>query len=179
MGEQSARAESSGEPEARVQEAWDRAGIKHRVLRKRTSAGRCSVLRASAPWILGPDGEQSRTVEKKRNSSVRRTSRESLGRGWGRAPGRAESGEERDVAAAMESGRCLVRLKEAARWFWLPRLLLPSAPPEEAPDGGEQVAEGRGHGVVERPELFQLKCLSPALEARPHLNGNNPSIPWI
>jgi hypothetical protein len=85
----------------------------------------------------------------KRNLSARRTSRESLGRGWGRAPGRAESGEERDVAAAMESGRCLVRLKEAARWFWLPRLLLPSAPPEEAPDGGEQVAEGRGHGSRE------------------------------
>jgi hypothetical protein len=33
--------------------------------------------------------------------------------------------------------------------------------------------------VAELPELFQLKCLSPALEARPHLNGNNPSIPWI
>jgi hypothetical protein len=28
-------------------------------------------------------------------------------------------------------------------------------------------------------ELFQLKCLSPGLEARPHLNGNNPSIPRI
>jgi hypothetical protein len=33
--------------------------------------------------------------------------------------------------------------------------------------------------VAELPELFQVKCLSPALEARPHLNGNNPSIPWI
>jgi hypothetical protein len=33
--------------------------------------------------------------------------------------------------------------------------------------------------VVELPKLFQLKCLSPALEARPHLNGNNPSIPRI
>jgi hypothetical protein len=33
--------------------------------------------------------------------------------------------------------------------------------------------------VTELPELFQLKCLSPALEARPHLNGNNPSIPRI
>jgi hypothetical protein len=33
--------------------------------------------------------------------------------------------------------------------------------------------------VVELPELFQLKCPSPALEARPHLNGNNPSIPRI
>jgi hypothetical protein len=33
--------------------------------------------------------------------------------------------------------------------------------------------------VAELPELFQLKCLSPALEARPHLNGNNPSIPLI
>jgi hypothetical protein len=34
-------------------------------------------------------------------------------------------------------------------------------------------------GVAELLELFQLKCLSPALEARPHLNGNNPSIPRI
>jgi hypothetical protein len=34
-------------------------------------------------------------------------------------------------------------------------------------------------GVEELSELFQLKCLSPALEARPHLNGNNPSIPQI
>jgi hypothetical protein len=33
--------------------------------------------------------------------------------------------------------------------------------------------------VAELPELFQLKCLSPALEARPHLNGNNPPIPRI
>jgi hypothetical protein len=33
--------------------------------------------------------------------------------------------------------------------------------------------------VAELPELFLLKCLSPALEARPHLNGNNPSIPRI
>jgi hypothetical protein len=33
--------------------------------------------------------------------------------------------------------------------------------------------------VAELPELFQLKCLSPALEARPHLNGNNSSIPRI
>jgi hypothetical protein len=34
-------------------------------------------------------------------------------------------------------------------------------------------------GVAELPELFQLKCLSPASQARPHLNGNNPSIPQI
>jgi hypothetical protein len=33
--------------------------------------------------------------------------------------------------------------------------------------------------VAELSELFQLKCLSPALDARPHLNGNNPSIPRI
>jgi hypothetical protein len=33
--------------------------------------------------------------------------------------------------------------------------------------------------VAELPELFQVKCLSPALGARPHLNGNNPSIPRI
>jgi hypothetical protein len=34
-------------------------------------------------------------------------------------------------------------------------------------------------GVAEPPELFQLKCLSPALEARPHLNRNNTSVPRI
>jgi hypothetical protein len=33
--------------------------------------------------------------------------------------------------------------------------------------------------VAEPPELFQLKCLSPALEARPHLNRNKTSVPWI
>jgi hypothetical protein len=33
--------------------------------------------------------------------------------------------------------------------------------------------------VAEPPELFQLKCPSPALEARPHLNRNNPSVPRI
>jgi hypothetical protein len=33
--------------------------------------------------------------------------------------------------------------------------------------------------VAELPKLFRLKCLSPALEARLHLNGNNPSIPRI
>jgi hypothetical protein len=33
--------------------------------------------------------------------------------------------------------------------------------------------------VVEPPELFQLKCLSPTLEARPHLNRNKPSVPRI
>jgi hypothetical protein len=33
--------------------------------------------------------------------------------------------------------------------------------------------------VAEPPELFQLKCLSPALEAGPHLNGNNTSVPRI
>jgi hypothetical protein len=27
--------------------------------------------------------------------------------------------------------------------------------------------------MEEPPELFQLKCLSPTLEARPHLNRNN------
>jgi hypothetical protein len=41
-------------------------------------------------------------------------------------------------------------------------------------------AEVGSHSTVaELPELFQLKCLSPGLEARPHLNGNNPSIPRI
>jgi hypothetical protein len=33
--------------------------------------------------------------------------------------------------------------------------------------------------MAELPELFQLKCLSPASRARPHLNRNNPSIPRI
>jgi hypothetical protein len=33
--------------------------------------------------------------------------------------------------------------------------------------------------VAELPELFRLKCLGLTLEARPHLNGNNPSIPRI
>jgi hypothetical protein len=33
--------------------------------------------------------------------------------------------------------------------------------------------------VAELPELFRLKCPSPTLEARPHLNENNPSIPRI
>jgi hypothetical protein len=47
---------------------------------------------------------------------------------------------------------------------------------------GVQDAAGGGAvaaGVAELPELFQLKCLSPALEARLHLNRNNPSIPRI
>jgi hypothetical protein len=33
--------------------------------------------------------------------------------------------------------------------------------------------------VAEPPELFQLKCPSPTLEARPHLNGNKTSVPRI
>jgi hypothetical protein len=33
--------------------------------------------------------------------------------------------------------------------------------------------------VAEPPELFQLKCPSPALEATTHLNQNNPSVPRI
>jgi hypothetical protein len=44
----------------------------------------------------------------------------------------------------------------------------------------EWIAESqKHHTMVELPELFRLKCLSPSLEARPHLNGNNPSIPRI
>jgi hypothetical protein len=30
--------------------------------------------------------------------------------------------------------------------------------------------------VAEPPELFQLKCLSPTLKARPHLNRNKTSV---
>jgi hypothetical protein len=33
--------------------------------------------------------------------------------------------------------------------------------------------------VAEPPELFQLKCISPTLEARPHLNRNKLSVPRI
>jgi hypothetical protein len=33
--------------------------------------------------------------------------------------------------------------------------------------------------VAESPELFQLKCLSPTLKARPHLNRNKTSVPRI
>jgi hypothetical protein len=33
--------------------------------------------------------------------------------------------------------------------------------------------------VAEPPELFQLKCLSPTLEARPHLNRNKLLLPRI
>jgi hypothetical protein len=33
--------------------------------------------------------------------------------------------------------------------------------------------------VAEPPELFQLKCLSPTLEARPHLSRNKTSVPRI
>jgi hypothetical protein len=48
-------------------------------------------------------------------------------------------------------------------------------------DGTARSAMSHGHQVhvAELPELFQLKCPSPALEAIPHLNGNNPSIPRI
>jgi hypothetical protein len=47
---------------------------------------------------------------------------------------------------------------------------------------GDNVAVGEVPepcSVAELPELFQLKCPIPTLEARPHLNGNNPSIPRI
>jgi hypothetical protein len=33
--------------------------------------------------------------------------------------------------------------------------------------------------MAEPPELFQLKCLSPTLKARPHLNVNKTSVPRI
>jgi hypothetical protein len=47
------------------------------------------------------------------------------------------------------------------------------------PDSPSTQGKPRCICVAELPELFQLKCRSPALEARPHLNGNNPSIPQI
>jgi hypothetical protein len=45
--------------------------------------------------------------------------------------------------------------------------------------GREPVDDLTAASVAELPELFQLKLLSPTLEARLHLNGNNPSIPRI
>jgi hypothetical protein len=42
-----------------------------------------------------------------------------------------------------------------------------------------EFAIGMPTSVAEPPELFELKCLSPALGARPHLNGNNMSVPRI
>jgi hypothetical protein len=46
-------------------------------------------------------------------------------------------------------------------------------------DGRDNDSVFAHHPVAELSELFQLKCLSPTVEARPHLNGNNPSIPRI
>jgi hypothetical protein len=47
-----------------------------------------------------------------------------------------------------------------------------TAPPTETPPAGSSF-------VVEPPELFQFKCLSPTLKARPHLNRNKTSVSWI
>jgi hypothetical protein len=52
-------------------------------------------------------------------------------------------------------------------------------PKETAAESNEGGLVRLKYAVAELPELSQLKCLSPALEARPHLNGNNPSIPRI
>jgi hypothetical protein len=41
------------------------------------------------------------------------------------------------------------------------------------------VVKTRVTPVAKPPELFQLKCLSPTSEARPHLNRNNTSVPRI
>jgi hypothetical protein len=50
-------------------------------------------------------------------------------------------------------------------------------------EGKDQQEHGEGlggvEGVAEPPELFPLKCLSPALKARPHLNRNKTSVPQI
>jgi hypothetical protein len=54
----------------------------------------------------------------------------------------------------------------------LPHLKLPSA--NKILDKKLFPASG-----AEPLELFQLKCLSPALEARAHLNGNNTLVPRI
>jgi hypothetical protein len=52
-------------------------------------------------------------------------------------------------------------------------------PPVFAHSADPMDAEDCLRTVAEPPELFQLKCLSPTLEARQHLNGNNTSVPWI
>jgi hypothetical protein len=56
---------------------------------------------------------------------------------------------------------------------------LSGMPPDRDIEFAIELQPGTAPIVAELPELFQLKCLSPALEARPHLNGNNPSIPRI
>jgi hypothetical protein len=54
--------------------------------------------------------------------------------------------------------------------------LSPRAP---AQMGRRETEREGGEGVAEPPKLFQLKCLSPALKARPHLNRNKSSVPRI
>jgi chromosome segregation ATPase len=46
-------------------------------------------------------------------------------------------------------------------------------------DMQQELEEANDQAVVEPPELFQLKCLSHALEVTTHLNRNNPSVPQI
>jgi hypothetical protein len=79
-------------------------------------------------------------------------------------------------ATGMSSGRDLVEeFVTYGVWPLARGWALGEVCPRQMPSrGGMQV-----RSVAELPELFRLKCPSPTLEARPHLNGNNPSIPRI
>jgi hypothetical protein len=60
--------------------------------------------------------------------------------------------------------------------------VVPTSPLHAKPSPRPLESPARAHFpclVAEPPGLFQLKCLSPALEARPHLNRNNTSVPRI
>jgi hypothetical protein len=53
---------------------------------------------------------------------------------------------------------------------------------DEVPFLGHIISNGGisvDHAVAEPPELFQHKCPSLALKARPHLNRNKPLVPRI
>jgi hypothetical protein len=96
--------------------------------------------------------------------------------------------ETADELAKIASGRTTVPPDIFSRDLHQPSVKTDNTPePEkasaqpEAPSARPEAPSVRPEvpSVAELPELFQLKCPSPALEARPHLNGNNPSIPRI
>jgi hypothetical protein len=56
---------------------------------------------------------------------------------------------------------------------------LPQMPSRTRAHDGARTSRGGEDTVAELPKLFQLKCLSPALKAGPHLNRNKLSVPRI
>jgi hypothetical protein len=66
----------------------------------------------------------------------------------------------------------LMASRKLRHYFQAYHIIVPSSQPLK------DIMRNR-EAVAEPFELFQLKCLSPALEARPHLNGNNTSVPRI